>query len=34
KEHGILEKAKPYVIVEGEGIMEFPELGLLKNVLF
>ncbi|TRM93373.1 phosphoesterase [Sulfolobus sp. B1] len=33
KEHGILEKAKPYVIIEGEGIMEFPELGLLKNIL-
>ncbi len=31
---GVLEKAKPYVIVESEGIMEFPELGLLKNVLF
>jgi len=33
KEYGILEKAKPYVIIEGEGIMEFPELGLLKNIL-
>jgi len=31
---GILEKAKPYVIIEKEGIMEFPELGLLKNILF
>ncbi len=31
---GVLEKAKPYVIIESEGIMEFPELGLLKNVLF
>ncbi|ACP35369.1 phosphoesterase [Sulfolobus islandicus Y.G.57.14] len=33
KEHAILEKAKPYVIIEGEGIMEFPELGLIKNIL-
>jgi len=33
KEYAILEKAKPYVIVEGEGIMEFPELGLLRNIL-
>ena len=33
KKFGILEKAKPYVIIEGEGIMEFPELGLLKDLL-
>ncbi|AWR98320.1 phosphoesterase [Acidianus sulfidivorans JP7] len=30
---GILEKAKPYVIIENEGIMEFPELNLLKNIV-
>ncbi|QKQ99374.1 metallophosphoesterase [Metallosphaera tengchongensis] len=34
KKHAVLEKTKPYVIVENEGIMEFPELGLLKNIIF
>ncbi|AHC51603.1 phosphoesterase [Sulfolobus acidocaldarius SUSAZ] len=33
REHSILEKARPYVIVEGQGIMEFPELGLLKDII-
>lgn len=33
KRHAILEKAKPFVIVENEGIMEFPELNLLKNII-
>jgi putative SbcD/Mre11-related phosphoesterase len=33
KELGVLEKAKPFVIFEGQGIMEFPELGLLKDLL-
>ncbi|BFH74334.1 metallophosphoesterase [Sulfurisphaera javensis] len=33
REYSILEKAKPYVIIEKEGIMEFPELGLLKDIL-
>ncbi len=33
REHAILEKAKPYVIVEGEGIMEFPALELIKDLL-
>lgn len=33
REFSILEKAKPYVIIEKEGIMEFPELGLLKDIL-
>jgi hypothetical protein len=29
----IKEEAKPYVIIEGEGIMEFPKLELLKNIV-
>ncbi|ARM77177.1 metallophosphoesterase [Acidianus manzaensis] len=33
RNYGILEKAKPYVIIENEGIMEFPELGLLRNIV-
>lgn len=33
RNYGILEKAKPYVIVENEGILEFPELGMLKNIV-
>jgi len=33
REYSILEKAKPYIIVEGEGIMEFPELGLISDLL-
>jgi hypothetical protein len=33
REHGILEKARPFLVVEGEGIMEFPELRLLKNII-
>ncbi|MDT7900901.1 MAG: metallophosphoesterase [Acidianus sp.] len=33
RNYGILEEAKPYVIIEGEGIMEFPKLELLKNIV-
>lgn len=33
REHGILEEARPFLVVEGEGIMEFPELRLLKNII-
>lgn len=33
REFSILEKAKPYVIIEKEGIMEFPELYLLKDIM-
>ncbi|QIW25352.1 metallophosphoesterase [Sulfolobus sp. S-194] len=33
REYSILEKSKPYVIIEKEGIMEFPELGLLKDIM-
>ncbi len=33
RNYGILEEARPYVIIEGEGIMEFPKLELLKNIV-
>ena len=33
REFSILEKAKPFVIIEKEGIMEFPELYLLKDII-
>lgn len=33
REYGILERAKPYIIVENEGIMEFPELGLISDLI-
>jgi putative SbcD/Mre11-related phosphoesterase len=33
RNYGSLENAKPYVIVEGEGIMEFPELKLLRKII-
>ncbi|NON61808.1 metallophosphoesterase [Acidianus sp. RZ1] len=33
KTHSILEKARPFVIVEGEGIIEFPELGILEKII-
>lgn len=33
RNYGVLEKAKPYVIIENEGILEFPELGMLKNII-
>jgi putative SbcD/Mre11-related phosphoesterase len=33
REYSILEKAKPYIIIEGEGIMEFPELRFLKDLI-
>ncbi|BBG23864.1 metallophosphoesterase [Sulfuracidifex tepidarius] len=33
RNHGSLENARPYVIIEGEGIMEFPELKLLRKIL-
>lgn len=33
RNYGILEKAKPYVIIENEGILEFPELGMLRNIV-
>lgn len=33
REHSVLERARPFLIVEGEGIMEFPELRLLKDVI-
>lgn len=33
REHATLEKAKSYLIVEGEGIMEFPELELIKDLI-
>ncbi len=33
RNHAVLENAKPYVIIEGEGIMEFPELRLLRRII-
>ncbi|BCU71157.1 metallophosphoesterase [Stygiolobus caldivivus] len=33
RKNGILEKARPYGVIEGQGIMEFPELGLLKDLI-
>jgi len=33
RKYAILEKAKPFVIIEKEGIMEFPELYLLKDIM-
>jgi len=29
----VLERTKPYIIVEGQGILEFPELGVIKDLL-
>ncbi|MEM3213377.1 MAG: phosphoesterase, partial [Metallosphaera sp.] len=34
RKYAVLEKTKPFIIIENEGIMEFPELGLLKNIIF
>ncbi|MEM0174414.1 MAG: metallophosphoesterase [Sulfolobaceae archaeon] len=33
REHSILEEAKPYIIIEGEGIMELPKLKFLKDLI-
>ncbi|MEJ2777651.1 metallophosphoesterase [Stygiolobus sp. RP850M] len=33
RKNGVLEKTKPYGIIEGQGIMEFPELSLLKDLI-
>ena len=33
REFSVLEKSKPFVIIEKEGIMEFPELYLLKDIV-
>jgi putative phosphoesterase, SbcD/Mre11-related len=30
---GILEEAKPYVVIENQGIMEFPTMGAIKDIL-
>ncbi len=34
RKYAILEKAKPFVVIENEGILEFPELNLLRNIIF
>lgn len=33
REKAILEKAKPFGIIEGHGILEFPELALLRDIM-
>jgi len=33
REYSILEEAKPYIIIEGEGIMELPKLKFLKDLI-
>lgn len=33
RDYSILEEAKPFIVIEGQGIMEFPQLKLLKDLL-